>query len=209
MSRFVAAFAVACALAVVLAPSAFAHSVLLETEPGNDVVVQESPDRVSLRFNESVEMSLGGIRVFDGQGNRVDSDEVTPSNGAEVGVGIEGDLEPGTYTVAWRAISADSDPISGAFVFHVQERGVTSGVSLDSLTGTSKTVDVFFTAGRFFDFALLLLCLGGSVRPRDRAPVGALAGSPQPLRHPGRARRGTRPRRPSEHRASRVPPRAA
>jgi copper transport protein len=161
--RFVAAFAVACALAVVLAPSAFAHSVLLGTEPGNDVVVQESPERVSLRFNESVEMSLGGIRVFDGQGNRVDSEEVTPSNGTEVGVGIEGELEPGTYTVAWRAISADSDPISGAFVFHVQERGVTSGaVSLEQLTGNSNTVEVFFTAGRFFDFALLLLCLGGS-----------------------------------------------
>ena len=52
LSRFVAAFAVACALAVVLAPSAFAHSVLLGTEPGNDVVVQESPEHVSLRFSE-------------------------------------------------------------------------------------------------------------------------------------------------------------
>ena len=163
LSRFVAAFAVACALAVVLAPSAFAHSVLLSTKPGNDVVVPESPTSVSLRFNESVEMSLGGIRVFDGQGNRVDSDEVNPSKGAEVAVGIEGELEPGTYTVAWRAISADSDPISGAFVFHVQERGATSGaVSLDDLTGNSNTVEAFFTAGRFFDFVLLLLALGGS-----------------------------------------------
>jgi copper transport protein len=154
---------VAWALAVVLAPSAFAHSVLLGTEPGDDVVVPVTPDRVSLRFNESVEMSLGGIRVFDGEGNRVDSDEVTPSNGPEVGVGIEGELAPGTYTVAWRAISADSDPISGAFVFHVQERGATSGaVSLDELTGTSRTVDAFFTAGRFLDFTLLLLAVGGS-----------------------------------------------
>jgi copper transport protein len=191
LSRFVAAFAVACALAVVLAPSAFAHSVLLGTEPGNDVVVQESPDRVSLRFDESVEMSLGGIRVFDGQGNRVDSDEVDPSSGRTVAVGIEQELEPGTYTVAWRAISADSDPISGAFVFHVQERGVTSGaVSLDDLTGTSTTVDVFFTAGRFFDFTLLLLCLGGSsvlvialpsaawrVRRRLYGVLAALAGA--------------------------------
>jgi copper transport protein len=163
VGRLVAALAVAWALAVVLAPSAFAHSVLLGTEPGDDVVVPVTPDRVSLRFNESVEMSLGGIRVFDGEGNRVDSDEVTPSNGPEVGVGIEGELAPGTYTVAWRAISADSDPISGAFVFHVQERGATSGaVSLDELTGTSRTVDAFFTAGRFLDFTLLLLAVGGS-----------------------------------------------
>jgi copper transport protein len=179
LSRFVAAFAVACALAAVLAPSAFAHSVLLGTEPGNDVVVPESPDRVSLRFNEGVEMSLGGIRVFDGEGNRVDSEEVTPSNGREVAVGIEGELEPGTYTVAWRAISADSDPISGAFVFHVQERGATAGaVTLESLTGNTDTVEAFFTAGRFFDFALLLLSLGGAA-----ALAIALPSAAWPVKH--------------------------
>jgi len=147
----------------VLVSSAFAHSVLLGTEPANDQVVQESPRRVELRFNEPVEMSLGGIRVFDSQGNRVDAEEVSPNNAPRVGVDIEGELERGTYTVAWRAISADSDPISGAFVFHVQERGVQpGGISVESLTGNTTTVDVFFTAGRFFDFAFLLLSVGGS-----------------------------------------------
>ena len=158
------ALAVAAAAAAVLVPSAFAHSVLLGTEPRNDVVLQESPGRVELRFNEPVEMSLGGIRVFDSEGNRVDADQVSPNGARRVGVDIEGELERGTYTVAWRAISADSDPISGAFVFHVQERGVQpGGISVESLTGTSTTVDVFFTGGRFFDLALLLLSLGGAV----------------------------------------------
>jgi copper transport protein len=158
------ALAVAAAAAAVLVPSAFAHSVLLGTEPANDAVVQESPGRVELRFNEPVEMSLGGIRVFDSEGNRVDADRVSPNGARRVGVDIEGELERGTYTVAWRAISADSDPISGAFVFHVQERGVQpGGISVESLTGTTTTVDVFFTGGRFFDFALLLLSLGGAV----------------------------------------------
>lgn len=157
------AIAVAAAAAAVLVPSAFAHSVLLGTEPANDAVVQESPGRVELRFNEPVEMSLGGIRVFDSEGNRVDADQVSPNGAPRVGVDIEGDLERGTYTVAWRAISADSDPISGAFVFHVQERGVQpGGISVESLTGTTTTVDVFFTGGRFFDLALLLLSLGGA-----------------------------------------------
>ena len=164
LRRLAAALAVAAATAAVLVPSAFAHSVLLGTEPANDAVVQESPGRVELRFNEPVEMSLGGIRVFDSEGNRVDADRVSPNGARRVGVDIEGELERGTYTVAWRAISADSDPISGAFVFHVQERGVQpGGISVESLTGTTTTVDVFFTGGRFFDFALLLLSLGGAV----------------------------------------------
>jgi copper transport protein len=79
-----------------------------------------------------------------------------------VAVGIDSELAPGTYTVAWRVVSADSDPISGAFVFHVVERGVAANVSIDALTGTSQAVDVLFTAGRFLDFVFLLLAAGGS-----------------------------------------------
>ncbi len=152
------------AVAAAQAPSALAHSVLIGTQPGNDVVVQESPDEVMLEFNEGVDATLGSLRVFDGQGQQVDGGEVTQPAATEVAVGIDSELEPGTYTVAWRVVSADSDPISGAFVFHVLERGVAAAnVSLDALTGTSQAVDVFFTAGRFFDFALLLLAVGGSV----------------------------------------------
>ena len=151
-------------MAAAWAPSALAHSVLIGTEPGNDVVVPESPDEVLLEFNEPVDASLGSLRVFDGQGQQVDNGDVMQPVGPEVAVGIDSELAPGTYTVAWRVVSADSDPISGAFVFHVLERGVTAAnVSIDALTGTSQTVDVLFTAGRFFDLALLLLSVGGSV----------------------------------------------
>ena len=161
--RIVSALAAACVLVAVGAPTAAAHSVLVATDPGNDVVVEKSPDRVVLRFDETVETSLGGIRVFDENARRVDTGQVTPSSGPIVSTGIRGTLAPGTYTVAWRAISADSDPISGAFVFHVQRRSETAaGLSLESLTGTSAAVDVAFTASRFLDLGLLLLCIGGS-----------------------------------------------
>ena len=151
------------AVAAAYAPSALAHSVLIGTQPGNDQVVPASPDEVLLEFNEPVDASLGSLRVFDGQGRQVDSGEVTQPAATEVAVGIDSTLAPGTYTVAWRVVSADSDPISGAFVFHVLERGVgAANVSIDALTGTSEAVDILFTAGRFFDLALLLLVVGGS-----------------------------------------------
>jgi copper transport protein len=161
--RLIAALVAALAVAAACAPSALAHSILIGTEPGNDVVVPESPEEVLLEFNEPVDASLGSLRVFDGQGRQVDNGQVTQPVGPEVAVGIDSELAPGTYTVAWRVVSADSDPISGAFVFHVLERGVTAAnVSIEALTGTSQTVDVLFTAGRFFDLALLLLVVGGS-----------------------------------------------
>ena len=100
-------------------PNAHAHSVLIGTQPGNDAVVQESPAEVVLEFNEPVDTSLGSLRVYDGQGQQVDSGDVSQPVATEVAVGLESDLRPGTYTVAWRVVSSDSDPISGAFVFHV------------------------------------------------------------------------------------------
>jgi copper transport protein len=158
-----AALVAALALSAALAPSASAHSVLIGTQPGNDVVVPESPDEVVLEFNEPVDTSLGSLRVFDGSGQQVDNGDVSQPVANEVAVGLESELPPGTYTVAWRVVSNDSDPISGAFVFHVLERGVGAAtVSIDALTGTSQAVDVLFTAGRFFDLALLLLVVGGS-----------------------------------------------
>ncbi len=160
--RLIAALVVAFAAAAAFAPSAIAHSVLIRTEPGNDVVVPESPGQVVLAFNERVDASLGSLRVFDEQGRQVDSGEVTQPVASEVAVGLDPNLAPGTYTVGWRVVSADSDPISGAFVFHVVERGAAANLSLDTLIGTSQAVDLLFTAGRFFDLALLLLVVGGS-----------------------------------------------
>jgi copper transport protein len=148
--------------ALLAAPSAWGHSVLIATEPANDAIVDESPERVLLRFNEGVEASLGSIQVFDGSGERVDAEEISRPSSREVVVGIDGELERGTYTVAWRAISADSDPINGAFVFHVQEPGPQpAGIAAQVLRDTPLLVSAFYTGGRFFAFLFLLLCAGG------------------------------------------------
>jgi copper transport protein len=92
----------------------------------------------------------------------VDAEEISRPSRREVVVGIDGELERGTYTVAWRAISADSDPINGAFVFHVQEPGPQpAGIAAQVLRGTPLLVSAFYTGGRFFGFLFLLLCAGG------------------------------------------------
>ncbi len=148
--------------ALVTVPAASAHSVLIATEPAKDAVVQESPSHVLLRFDEPVETALGSIRVFDAAGERVDAEGITRRTPREVAVAVEGTLERGTYTVAWRVISADSDPIRGAFVFHVGARGAEpAGIASQVDEGTPFIVSLFYTGGRFFEFALLLLCAGG------------------------------------------------
>jgi copper transport protein len=156
----VAAAAALVALAAV--PAASAHSVLIATEPATDAVVEESPTRVLLRFDEPVETALGSIRVYDGEARRVDRETISRPAPEEVVVELEDDLATGTYTVAWRAISADSDPISGAFVFHVGAPGAQpSGIAAELGEGTPLYLSVLYTGGRFFEFAMLLLCVGG------------------------------------------------
>jgi copper transport protein len=148
---------------LVLAPAAWAHSALLSTQPARDRVVEHSPDRVLMRFDEPVETALGSIAVYDGEGERVDAGKILRPRPQEVAVRIDHRLERGTYTVAWRVISADSDPINGAWVFHVKAPGPQpSGIAAQVLKDTPFVVSALYLGGRFLDFALLLFCAGGA-----------------------------------------------
>ena len=89
------------AIVITLVPAspALAHSTLIATEPRMDAIVEHSPDRVLLRFDEPVETALGSIRVYDGDGERVDAEQTTKPRPEAVAVAIEGELQRGTYTV--------------------------------------------------------------------------------------------------------------
>jgi copper transport protein len=150
------------AATLTLAPAAWAHSTLLSTEPGRESIVEHSPERVVLHFDEPVETALGSIIVYDGEGERVDAGEIIRPAPKAVAVAIDGRLERGTYTVAWRVISDDSDPINGAWVFHVRAPGAQpAGVAAQVLEDTPFVTSAFYIGGRFLDFTLLLLCVGG------------------------------------------------
>jgi copper transport protein len=159
-------FASAAALAVLLAlaPAAAAHSTLRSTEPPRDRVVEHSPKFVLLHFDEAVETALGSVTVYDGDGRRVDAGKIMRPSPESVKVRIPRRLEQGTYTVVWRVISADSDPIKGAWVFHVKKPGAQpAGIAAQVLEDTPFVVSAFYLGGRFLDFALLLACVGGTI----------------------------------------------
>jgi copper transport protein len=154
--------ATAAVIALVASPLAAAHSVLVATEPRSGAVVQEAPARVLVRFNEPVESVPGALQVYDGAGDRVDAAGLERPKPSEAAIAVRDGLAEGTYTVAWRFISADSDPISGAFVFHVGAPGANpGGIAAAVVKDSPAIVDVLYTAGRFFEFALILLCAGG------------------------------------------------
>ena len=81
------------ALAVVVAMLALpafapAHAVLESSTPTRGAVLKEAPKEVTFEFNEAVEASFGAVRVFDTDGNQVQTGELfrpggqTPDLGA-------------------------------------------------------------------------------------------------------------------------------
>ncbi|HEY1315954.1 MAG TPA: copper resistance protein CopC [Gaiella sp.] len=151
------------ALAIVGAASA--HATLVSSTPANDEVLRRAPAQVVLRFNEPVETAFGSVRVYDGAARRVDDGHTTRPQPQEVAVGLRQGLPKGTYTVAWRVISADSHPVSGAFVFHVGKPGAGAAGIASQVLGEqagSATIDRTFDVVRFLNFAFILLCAGGA-----------------------------------------------
>jgi copper transport protein len=161
-----------------LAEAAFAHSMLIATEPFQGAVVERTPERVLLRFDEPVEAGLVSIEVFDGTTDEVTTRELDKPKPEEAAIAIPDPLADGTYTVVWRVISADSDPISGAWVFHVGAPGPRpAGVADEVLESTPFVVSALHLGGRFAALLLLLLCVGGAA-----ALVTSLVGASHELR---------------------------
>lgn len=105
---------------VLPASRAEAHAALLSTDPADGGTLTESPTEVTLTFNEPVRAPVGAIRVYDGEGERVDAGDAGAGDTAEkMVVTIPETLDDGTYMVTWRTVSADGHPIKGAFVFTV------------------------------------------------------------------------------------------
>ena len=109
-------------VALYVAPVSLAHSDLTSTTPAQNSAVAVSPIQVTLRFNEPVESEFASVRVLDETGDQVDDGRTVRPEPTRLEVGIAGTLPDGRYTVQWRAVSADNDPISGTFVFHISRR---------------------------------------------------------------------------------------
>ncbi len=108
-------------LAGVTVTPAWAHALLLRSNPAANAVLKEAPAQIELFFSETVEPGLSTVSVLDSNGKAVDLGDVRvdPSDPTRMTVSL-GSLTDGVYTVAWKAISAtDGHLTSGSFPFAV------------------------------------------------------------------------------------------
>src|SRR5699024_3321687 len=102
------------------AHSADAHSALLEMEPAEDVVAEEPPSTLELRFNEPIDPDLAMVTIYDWNAKPVFTGN--PDGDSELAPLLTfslPDLKEGTYTVKWNIVSADGHPVDGSYAFSV------------------------------------------------------------------------------------------
>ena len=114
------AAALGAALALYGAAPAFAHAQLRSATPAAGSSVQTAPAEVVVNFSESLEVAFSSLIVRDAAGKRVDKADshVDGDNKTTMRVSLP-TLQPGVYTVDWRAVSADTHRVNGSFTFRV------------------------------------------------------------------------------------------
>lgn len=119
MRAYLGAALAALALLLGTAPPAAAHATLVDSDPDEGAVVATAPDTVVLTFNEPVRLTSQPIRVYDAEGEQVESSASADDRQVTVALPGAADLADGTYVVAWNALSGDGHPLSGALTFSV------------------------------------------------------------------------------------------
>lgn len=154
-ARAIGALTAVVVFLLVTAAPAWAHATLSSSSPSDGAVLPALPSAATLTFDESVHPVTADITVLDPDGRRVGG--TVAANGPKVTVGLPRSGVPGTYTLTWRVISADSHPVGGAITFslgHPSRAAASTGVR------TSTAVSTLFTLVRFAGFAGFALLTG-------------------------------------------------
>ncbi len=151
-------------LGVVLAGPAGAHAALVSMTPEADATIESAPGEIVLEFNESVSATSDAVRVFDPTGRELRGVEVSGTDSTITATLPEFDTD-GSYTVDWKAVSADGHPIRGAYLFHLRTATLTEPFDVGD-AGAPLVANIMRAAGAAVALAALVGVLVAALRRR-------------------------------------------
>jgi methionine-rich copper-binding protein CopC len=101
---------------------ASAHAVRISTDPAEKASLTTGPQRVSATFNEKMQPSFAAMTVVGPDGN-LWSTGAPSVEGPVVSIAVLPLGPTGTYTVNYRATSADGHVVSGSWSFDLTQAG--------------------------------------------------------------------------------------
>ncbi|MFJ9290507.1 copper resistance CopC/CopD family protein [Bacillus halotolerans] len=141
---------------VFLPKTSFAHAYIVKSSPGENSELKSAPAQVEIEFNEPVEEGFHYIKVYNSDGDRVDTDktEIKKDNNHIMTVKLKKNLPHDVYRAEWNAVSADGHPVSGVIPFSIGKADggfssqKTSGSALNP--GTAADRAILYTAFSLF-----------------------------------------------------------
>ena len=98
------------------ATPAAAHSLLLESSPAANSLVEAPPRELVLRFNNRIEKRLSKIRLVDEHGHGRELPLTTDGAADRLQAALT-DVAPGRYRVEWQVLSTDGHVVTGRYTF--------------------------------------------------------------------------------------------
>jgi copper transport protein len=124
MRRALTTAAIAGGLLVGLAAPAAAHARPVSTSPGSGSTVHGNLTRVSVTFDEAVDLVPHALRMTTDRGVPVNLETARLSSGGKVlSANVQDHLASGGYIVAWRVQADDGHLESATFTFSVAAAG--------------------------------------------------------------------------------------
>ncbi|OBF28501.1 copper resistance CopC family protein [Mycobacterium sp. ACS4331] len=165
------------ALLLAAAPAG-AHAALSSSDPAAGARLVTAPQVVTLTFNEPVQHQFSTVVVTGPQGrNHVVGEPAVADR--EVRATLDTLDGNGTYTVAYRVVSADGHPVSGKYDFQLSAptSTATSATSAAPETTAPRTSDNTSSGVTAWPFiagaAVLVVLIAGTVWVRGRRGPGA------------------------------------
>jgi len=118
--------------------TAFAHDILISSDPANRASLATGPSKVSLTFDLPVKESFSTITVVGPDGNHYEGGPSTV-DGSTVSSPVQPLGPVGTYTIGYRIVSDDGHPVSGAIRFSLTQAGPGHGTPAAQAAASNST----------------------------------------------------------------------
>lgn len=139
--RTLAAIAVTLTAFVGLTASpASAHSKLTSTSPTDGATLEAPPAAVSFTFDEPLLAGTEAISVNDDSGNVIATEPASP-DGSTISMPWPAQAASGTFQVAYRVVSGDGHPVTGAITITITGAGTASSGNAISTADNAIVAD--------------------------------------------------------------------
>ncbi|MDQ2708600.1 MAG: copper resistance protein CopC [Actinomycetota bacterium] len=131
--------------------TAFAHNVLISSDPADGASLDSGPARAVLRFDLPVQPSFSAMTVVGPDGGHYEDGGATAdgstADGSTVSVAVHPLGPVGRYLIGYRVVSDDGHPVSGSVSFTLIHAGTGRPVFAATWPGTGPGATAATTPG--------------------------------------------------------------